>query len=345
MANQLGTRTGCVLFGGCLILTGCGSPEDPSFKEKSSSRNFSYHGNNSPARIDRSNANILFADLFLFPDTPIAASDNLGDAAVTRDARLLGGLFHEISANVFVTLRQTKPLSASGQAASSITAATAEIYSCESGGSVTVTDKLRNDGTGEIIFYYKNCKYAGTISNGRVTVNALVYDMTRDEIMEGDMVYDKFTFNDGYVTWRFDGSIYRNAFVGQRSEQLIVDMVFGHSVLAQTFRWQNVELTTLFDEAYFASGYSTWITGTVSDPDFGTFEIYTEQPLTYANMTDVYPQIGGLIRIEGKDTSNAQLSIPYAFKARIDIDSDGNGESEDTLIYPLTDLRGAAETN
>jgi len=205
-----------------------------------------------------------------------------------------------------------------------------EKFDCESG--YYTLEGILDDATltGTLSYNYVNCLTEGFIFNGsgtfRIDSFLIPFDATISMTL---MSITSAEFNGGISgSMRLESTILGNSV----TDTITMDYVAEDYDTGKTYKFENLVMTMIVDDITSPNSTgSLKFTGTpapaseparVYDPVYGYVTVDTPTPLSYSDITLIYPDDGGVMTFTG-DNSSIQLTVMSGRHVRLDLDIDG----------------------
>ncbi|MCG3113649.1 MAG: VCBS repeat-containing protein [Candidatus Manganitrophus sp. SB1] len=306
-----------------------------------------YTGKTDPAHITGEKANLLIANVLTGPGTlAVSKPSNASAAPRSGQPQLLSRSFIAQTASARRAFLQSTQALMKTSLASAAPNPVNETEDCTSSGTVTITGAINDDGTGTLKFHYVDCDDGdGFMTNGDATFQVDAVDPGTGIILDGTIQSTALRTEDSLSEVIFNGSIRSQVLLSDQREILIVNGIFKDSRSAKLFKLESVVIVFVYDDYLNPTRHTESISGRIYDSVEGYVNIATGSPLIFSNEGLNFPDDGGLLVIIGAEGSRARLLAISASKARIEVDTDGDGIFETAAFYSWTNLTGAPSPN
>lgn len=310
-----------LLFFGILTVVGCGSNENNATGEQDDS--IGYVGNTAPANITPSNA------------TPLVARTN-SSLHITQVISRGGQQSFQNNG------------SASGKLAPRARTVVDETAFCDSG-SLEVDGVIEDDGSGQFILVYQNCRQGSATLHGEVTLQIGYFDHSSQLLYDATYNFISLNYASQSINVSLSGSFHSLLDPQNNSQELTVgSLISTDNTSNHMFMLSNTVITMTYDDLVTPTSYSQDIQGNLYDSEFGFVDITTYLPLSYSSLDQQFPYEGHY-ELSGASLGSIRVQVlpsPYNLFA-LDLDGDDLYEtyaalSRDELIagQPIVDTDG-----
>ena len=229
---------------------------------------------------------------------------------------------------------------------------TAATDTCTGGSGTVTTDFSDNDGSADfssgdsLSLFFVDCMEAGVLINGgfTVTINAFTGDPTvpgSNFSLAISLTFNNFVVSEGVESGEIDGSLTVSA-SGSGSTETITVISSGLAIrdtsTGQVLTLNGFSVTEEYDVT--TGAYAISVTGSVNDSRVGfNVAATTLTPLAAAGFTD---PTSGSIRLTAGDGTSVTVTAtgdgPGGDGVRLDVDTNGDGTTDSTIITSWTEL-------
>ncbi|MBI4596187.1 MAG: VCBS repeat-containing protein [Candidatus Tectomicrobia bacterium] len=213
-------------------------------------------------------------------------------------------------------------------------------------GTMTRVGTVNEDGTGTMTVSYVNFNDGYGISyNGSSILTVHAFDQTNNVVTDMTVSNPLLAIRDPERDVTIKGGMRFQTNLSINSETLTLDIEGRDNRNGDLFRFENFSVTTTFDNYFQPTRFSESFNGRVYVGNEGYVDVVTLSPLQYASIIQDNPDSGGPIQFTGDNGSKAQVIPASTGRARLEVDSDGDGTSETENVYQWNDLSGEPAGN
>ncbi len=293
-----------------------------------------YSGITTPATLSGTNAHLFFAEI---------VGGVAGDVAQRKpSAKATGNAFRQAvrqkAVNAYKGLGLRKTLSRRE--------VINETENCEVSGSLRVTGNIANDGTGTLDFFYNQCVDSEGRIHGNMHFVVTEYDLMSGDILKGTITFDYIEFEDATDNVAMTGELKMEV------DQENLRVVFTSNVTYQNKKANRlVKLEAMVDVNRFdgwlgSDSYWKTLSGRLYIATEGYIEMSTPEEVHFDTSQQPFPLEGGPLLIKGAQNGSAKLIVVTdSERARVELDTDGDGVPEFVAVYAWQNIGGAALPN
>jgi uncharacterized repeat protein (TIGR01451 family) len=301
-----------------------------------------FSGNSNPALISTSNAAVISSSAM--------NTDAGGDVAGAFTSAAASNKTQTDQGSADVPWRVAQRVRAAGTKPATDSALTSaavnETRLCPNGGTVSVMGDLTPGGTGTVNVTFSNCGEAGDFLDGTATlqINSVLFRPAPQE-----SIFTNFTVSFGRLSVRgsakvdIGGMVHVEIDVPLNKETVTENVVV---LDVDTGQMTKAEFTfeVIFDNLTSPSSYTKSIDGRVFHSVHGFVTISTIVPLSFASLTQEFPQSGQVL-LTGANNASILVTALSAMAVRLSLNLDGVGGFERVVTLAWTDLTGLAGSN
>jgi hypothetical protein len=200
---------------------------------------------------------------------------------------------------------------------------------CDSGGSVTISGTVSDNGTGTVSVTYSACQSAnGYIMSGLASLRIDAFDLGLFLPTDGTLTFTRLTVR-GAFSADITGSLRTQVNVATNSETLTENVVTLYVSSGRLTKSENLAWTDVYDNVFSPTSYVESINGRLYDSVHGYVDISTVSPFVFGSLLQEFPHAGEVV---GTGAGNSRVSVAGLSHvlAKISVDLDGNGIYERT---------------
>ncbi len=235
---------------------------------------------------------------------------------------------------------------ADDQRSSKATKGAGRVVSGNVGGTAHIDDNRNASGTGNVTITYSNFNDGdGQILHGVVTLKIDDYDFLNDEITDATASFTHLTFKTSGENFSVSGTMRNQINLTANSEVITANVNGRDNASGKTYRLENFVVISHYDDVLLPSRYSEQTSGRIYVEDEGYVDVNQTELFHYSTYPQDTPDSGGPLILTGAADSQARLFARSTSRARIEVDTEGDGDFEDTNFYLWSAIAGDPVSN
>ena len=216
-----------------------------------------------------------------------------------------------------------------------------EPLACDSGSGYVSGTLSDIDGTGTLTFTFSNCVIEGITYNG--TGNYIVDYFDFGYLLPTDVriIFTLMTINGLGFNGSTSGNIRYQIDISSNTESMALNYVAMDNVTGKMYKYENVIVTTVYDNYYSPSTKTVAFTGAPArayDSVYGYVEIDTSTPLKYSYVALAQPDMDGVVIFTGAAGASIRVTVLSTDDLQLELDIDGVSGYEESRVLSWDDL-------